>query len=235
MGSSVVLILAFPLMFVEILFELITGAVLGYPTAQVELPYDEATGLVWEYDCVDDPYIKLVETKIEDGKQIFYFEGENNLSPDWNGEMMEIVFTDKNGNEEVYYSVGGGKRSAPSIYSSEECRLMEITMTANNPSNGGKWKVTEHSNYILYQEETAADTQTYTVVITPGNKKGSYVEYGMFSVKFAYVDSLGVPLELSTAIYKFKDGEHYLDEIKNESVSDYLDYLLNGIIEHSGA
>ena len=74
MGASVVLVFAFPLIFVELFLRMIMGAAIGYPTAQVELPYDEATGLVWEYDNVDDPYVNLVKTEIEDGKQIFYFE-----------------------------------------------------------------------------------------------------------------------------------------------------------------
>ena len=101
MGKSILLIFIIPAMIFEVLFSFITGAMFGYPTAKVELPYDEAAGLVWEYDNVDDPYVKLSETEIKDGKQIFYFESAGiEISTD--GEMMDLVFTDKNGNEEVY-------------------------------------------------------------------------------------------------------------------------------------
>ncbi len=228
MGTSILLVFIFPAMIFEVLFSFISGAIFGYPTAQVELPYDEATGLVWEYDNINDPYIDLVKTEIKDGKQIFVFESSG-IKLDWNGEFMDLVFTDKNGNEEVYYAIGGSKRFAPDIYTAEECRLIDLTITAENPESGGKWKITDHNNYVLYQEETVSETQTYTVVVTPGNKRGSYAEYGMFSVEFTYVDSLGAPIELSTAIYKLEDGEHYLSEIKSQSFSDYMD----GLLEHT--
>ena len=234
MGASVVLILGFPLIIIELLFRIITGAVVGYPTAQVELPYDEATGLVWEYDNVDDPYVKLSKTEIKDGKQIFYFESTG-IEIATDGEMMDLVFTDENGNEEVYYCITSAKINAPGIYSADECRLMEITLTADNPEDGGKWIVTENGNYILNQEAVVSDTQTFTVVITPDNKRGGYAEYGMFHVKFAYTNSLGVPEELVTAIYKYENGEHYLYEIKQEAVEDSLDKWLDGVFEHAGA
>lgn len=234
MGASVVLILGFPLIIIELLFRIITGAVVGYPTAQVELPYDEATGLVWEYDNVDDPYVKLSKTEIKDGKQIFYFESTG-IEIATDGEMMDLVFTDENGNEEVYYCITSAKINAPGIYSADECRLMEITLTADNPEDGGKWIVTENGNYILNQEAVVSDTQTFTVVITPDNKRGGYAEYGMFHVKFAYTNSLGVPEELVTAIYKYENGEHYLHEIKQEAVEDSLDKWLDGVFEHAGA
>lgn len=225
MGSSIVLVLAFPLMFFGLIFEMITGAVIGYPTAQIELPYDEATGLVWEYDNVDDPYINLVETKIKDGKQIFIFENAG-IKLDWNGEVMELVFTDKNGNEEIYYAYGGAKRFAPEFCADEDCSLYELTVTAENPVSGGKWIVTDHNYYLLRKELSEGDSQTFTVIVNPENKKGCYAEYGMFSVEFAYVDSLGIPLELSTAIYKLEDGEHYLSQIKYQKYSDFMEELI---------
>lgn len=228
MGTSILLIFIFPAMIFEVLFSFISGAISGYPTAQVELPYDEATGLVWEYDNVDDPYINLVKTEIKDGKQVFVYENSG-IRLDWNGEVMELVFTDKNGNEKIFYASGGSKRFAPQIYDAEECSLIDLTVTAKEPESGGKWKVTDHNYYIMYREETVSETQTYTVVVTPDNKKGCYTEYGMFSVEFTYVNSFGAPIELSSAIYKFEDGEHYLSEIKSQSFSDFMD----GLLEHT--
>ncbi len=234
MGASVVLVFAFPLIFVELFLRMIMGAAIGYPTAQVELPYDEATGLVWEYDNVDDPYVNLVKTEIEDGKQIYYFESTG-IIYETDGAMMDLVFTDENGNEEVYYCITSARINEPAIYSADECRLMDITLTAENPVEGGKWIVAENANYILNQKTTESETQTFTVVITPGNKRGGYAEFGMFHVKFTYVNSLDVPEELATAIYRYENGEHYLHELKYETVSDYIDTWLDGVLEHIGA
>ena len=69
MGTSILLIFIIPAAIFQVIFSYISGAFMGYPTAKVELPYDEATGLVWEYDNVDDPYINLVETETKDGNQ----------------------------------------------------------------------------------------------------------------------------------------------------------------------
>lgn len=215
MGSSVLLIFAFPLMIIGTLFNLITGAIFGYPTVQVELPYDDAKGIVWEYDNVDDPYIMLVDTKIENDKQIFVFEGTNKSDNDYCGRIMELVFTDKNGNEKVYYGYHASKLYAPEIYPAEECQLTEITLTAHEPVSGGIWKVTDNDYYILCEKASVSETQIFTTVITPFNKKGEYNVYGKFDVKFAYTNSFGLPLENATVVYEFKDGKHFISEIKH--------------------
>ncbi|MBR2867737.1 MAG: hypothetical protein IKB88_01565 [Clostridia bacterium] len=233
MGTSILLIFIIPAMIFEVIFSFVSGAFVGYPTAKVELPYNEATGLVWEYDNVDDPYINLADTEIEDGKQIFYFECSGmNFEP--NGEMMELVFTDRNGNEEVFYCVTSAKINAPSIYSEEECTLTEITLTAQNSVEGGKWMVVENGYYILYHNSSESESETFTVVITPDNKRGDYAEYGRFSVRFAYTNSLDVPEELALATYKYADGEHYLYEIKYDIASEYVENWFDAVFEYAG-
>ncbi len=222
MGTSILLIFIIPATIIGVIFNFISGALMGYPTAKVELPYDESTGLVWEYDNIDDPYINLVETVIEDGKQVFYFESSG-MSLESYGEFMDLVFTDQNGNKEVFYCSSSAKINAPTIYSEEECTLIEITLTANNPVEGGKWLVSENGHYILYHNSSESETETFTIVITPKNKKGGYSEYGMFRVNFVYVNSLSVPEEFAEATYKFADGQHYLYSLEYETVSEAMD------------
>lgn len=215
MGSSVVLIFAFPLLFFGVIFSLLTGAVFGYPTTEVVLPYDEATGIVWEYDNVDDSDIKLVDTKIENGKQIFVFEGMYIFEIENSGKIMELVFTDKNGNEEVYYAHFASHLYGPDIHPEEDCQLIEVTMTAENPVDGGVWKVSLDDNqYILREQDSVLETHTFTTVITPNNKRGEYNVYGKFDVNFYYYDSNGLPLEKVTVLYEYENGTHFVSEIK---------------------
>lgn len=216
MGSSVVLVFAFPLLILEVFFNLIMGAIYGYPTTEIVLPYDESSGIVWEYDNIDDPYIKLIDTKIENGNQIFVFEGTNEKDIYNGGRVMELVFTDENGNEEVYYAYHTSKNYAPSIYSAEDCQLIEVTMTAENPVDGGEWRVSSNdNNYYLCEQESASETRTFTTVITPNNKRGEYNVFGKFDVNFYYYDSYGVPLEKVTVVYEFENGTHFVSEIKH--------------------
>ena len=228
MGTSILLIFIIPAMMVEVLFGYISGAFMGYPTAKVELPYDEATGLVWEYDNVDDPYINLDKTETKDGKQVFYFESSG-IELETKGDIMELVFTDKNGNEEVFYCYSSAKINAPSIYSAEQCTLTEITLTAENPVEGGKWVVAENGYYILYHNASESESETYTFVFSDTENKN-----GRFSVNFAYVDSDGVPLEFANAVYKYADGEYYLYKLKYESASDAFNNFLDFLFEQSG-
>ena len=215
MGSSVVLIFAFPLLFFGVIFSLLTGAVFGYPTTEVVLPYDEATGIVWEYDNINDPYIKLIDTKIENGNQIFVFEGTNVKDIYNGGKIMELVFTDENGNEEVYYAHFASHLYGPDIHPAEDCQLIEVTMTAENPVDGGEWRVSiNDDNYYLCEQEPASETRTFTTVITPDNKRGEYNVFGKFDVNFYYYDSNGLPLEKVTVLYEYENGTHFVSEIK---------------------
>ena len=71
MGTSIWLVVIIPMIFLGTIFSDISGAIFGYPTEEIALPYDEEKGLVWEYDCVNDPDIELVKTEIRDGEQVF--------------------------------------------------------------------------------------------------------------------------------------------------------------------
>ena len=48
MGASILLVFIIPMAFLEVFFSGISGALFGYPTAEIALPYDEEKGIVWE-------------------------------------------------------------------------------------------------------------------------------------------------------------------------------------------
>lgn len=229
MGSSVLLVFIIPAIFFGVAFSDISGAIFGYPTEEIALPYDEEKGLVWEYDCVNDPDIELVETKIENGEQIFSFVSKGSL--DWNtlfmvkdendpeGDAMDLVFTDKNGNKKVYYGFGGNKINAPYFYSAEECQTIDVTLTAKNPKENASWEAVDSTGYVLMKKPAKQATETFTVVITPDNKKGEYATFGIFDVVFAYTDSSGSYYEKATASFAFGDGTHTLEEVTYEKTT----------------
>ena len=71
MGSVTVILVPFlaVLVFIADLFLSITGL----DITKVALPYDPENGLVWEYDGVDDPYIKLEKMTVDGNEQVFRF------------------------------------------------------------------------------------------------------------------------------------------------------------------
>ena len=229
MGTSILFVFISPALFFGVAFSDISGAIFGYPTEEIVLPYDEEKGLVWEYDCVNDPDIELVETKVENGEQIFSFVSKGSL--DWNtlfmvkdendpeGDAMDLIFTDKNGNEKVYYGFGGNRTSAPVFYLAEECQTLDITLTAENPKENASWEAVDSTGYVLMKKSEKQATETFTVVITPGNKKGEYATFGTFDVVFAYTDSSGSYYEKATAKFVFSDGTHTLEKVTYEEMT----------------
>lgn len=239
MGTSVLLVFIIPLMFLQVMFTSISGAIFGYPTAEIALPYDEEKGIVWEYDNVNDPNIELVETKVENGEQIFVFEGKGEIDLSdiffkdedaYQGEMMDLVFTDKNGNQKLYYGYNGYKIHAPQLYPAEECQIIDVTVTAEKPRENASWEVVDDSMYILMKKPSGTETETFTTVITPSNKDGEYNVRGNFDVRFAYTNSFGNYLEEATVFYEFKDGAHTVKSITYETLADkWLEDLENAL------
>lgn len=241
MGTSVLLVFIIPLIFFEVGFSYITGALFGYPTTEIALPYDEEKGLVWEYDCVNDLNIELVKTKVENGEQIFVFEGRGKIDiadiftkgeDEQEGDMMDLVFTDKNGSEKVYYGYNGNRIYKPQFYSAEECQTIEVTLTAENPKKNASWEVIDDSVYVIMKKPAKEATETFTVIITPDNKKGEYASpYGKFDVKFAYTNSSGNYLEEAKVVFELQDGKHTVTNITYEDFWDKMFTDLKHILE----
>lgn len=173
MGASIWMVFIIPVMVISMLIDTLFGAPLALNKAEIVLPYDPQKGIVWEYDNNDDPYIELVSTDIEDGEQIFTFgiTGEN---WDSDGSVMELVFTDKSGNQEVFYGCRGvlfdygNLFRKPYFYDPDDCITFEYTVTAEEPVRLGKWEVNNGIDYIIRDSETNGDSKTYTIVYIPG-------------------------------------------------------------------
>ncbi len=240
MGTSVLLVFIIPFVFLEVLFADITGALFGYPTEEIALPYDEEKGIVWEYDNVNDPNIELVKTEIRNGEQVFVFVGKGKLDfkdifikgeDEHEGDVMDLIFTDKNGNEKVYYGYNGNRIHEPTFYPAEECQTIDVTLTAKNPRENASWEVADGTGYILMKKPSGGATETFTTVITPDNRDGNYATLGMFDVEFAYTNSLGNYLEEAKVLYELQDGKHTVTSITYEDFWDKMFTDLKHILE----
>ncbi len=240
MGTSILLVFIIPAIFFGVAFSDISGAIFGYPTSEIVLPYDEEKGLVWEYDCVNDPNIELVETKFENGKQVFVFRGTGKINiaeiftkseDEQQGDIMDLVFTDKNGNQKIYYGYNGNRIYEPQFYSAEDCQTIDITLTAENARKNASWEVVVNTGYVIMKKTTGGETENFTIIVTPDTKDGTYATYGMFDVEFAYTNSRGKYLEEAKAVFELQDGKHILKSITYENSWDKMFTDLKHMLE----
>lgn len=240
MGTSIWLVVIIPLMFFGTIFSDISGAIFGYPTEEIALPYDEEKGLVWEYDCVNDPNIELVKTEIRDGEQVFVFVGKGKVnikeifSKDedaYQGNMMDLVFTDENGNQKIYYGYNGNRINEPQFYCAEDCQTIDITLNAQKARKNASWEVVANGGYVVMKKTTGGETENFTIIVTPDTKDGTYATYGMFDVEFAYTNSRGKYLEEAKAVFELQDGKHILKSVEYEDFWDKMFTDLKHILE----
>ncbi len=240
MGTSIWLVVIIPMIFFGTIFSDISGAIFGYPTEEIALPYDEEKGLVWEYDCVNDPNIELVKTEIRDGEQVFVFVGKGKMSiaefftkseNEQQGDIMDLVFTDKNGKQKIYYGYNGNRINEPQFYSAEDCQTIDITLTAQKARKNASWEVVANGGYVIMKKTTGGETENFTIIVTPDTKDGTYATYGMFNVEFAYTNSRGKYLEEAKAVFELQDGKHILKSITYEDFWDKMFTDLKHILE----
>ncbi len=171
MGAIFGIVLGSVFAFIASIFMPFFDAAAGTDRAQIILPYDESSGTVWEYDYENDPYTKLSKTEIDGDKQIFTFVNTRNgffSGADGTGYVMDLVFTDKNGNSKKYYEVD--RTEGFKIYAPGEYAEFQLTVTAENPVNGGKWISGGSSGNhlaeenLVYTEDIHSSTVTFTVV-----------------------------------------------------------------------
>ena len=228
MGSSIWLVVLVPVMAVYALFGGIKGAIFGYPQSEVILPYDEASGTVWEYDAMDDPYIGLDEVRVDGDKQIFIFSArENEDEEKYEGNIMHIVFTDRNGNEKAYYCNHNGKLNSPAFYPAEECITLDITVTAKKQKKNARWKTGTDDWSILICETEKGEACTFTAVITPDKS-----ERASIYADFEYVTAWGNTAESATVWYgKNADGEYAVTNVRQETrFEKFLSDITGGLL-----
>lgn len=205
MGASIWLIFLIPAALIMSIIGDIHVAIYGQANSELVLPYNEAEGIVWEYDDVNDYYIKLAETRIEGDKQIFVFENQN-CDEDINGSLMDIIFTDKNGNQMKYYALRGGDYDGPTYFAQDECYATQCTVTAKKERKKCHWKVEQESKSILCQPYVEDGTVTFTIVMTPDDI-GDYDLNGIKLVPvFDYNNRREKTKETEYKNYKVIDG-----------------------------
>lgn len=208
MGVSIVLIFAIPMMLLGAIFGNLYAFITGEKTELV-LPYDEAKGIVWEYEADEDYYVNLVETRIEGNEQIFVFQDcEKSSEEDTVGLVMDLVFTDKNGNVKKFYACQDNGYAGPLIYPEEECLTAEYTPTPKYPRDYLYWTVREREYNVLIQPAEFKSETTFTVVFTPRDRTQSlwYYEYE-FTVKFGYDTSDGYHMDFCEITYSPEKNE----------------------------
>lgn len=229
MGTSVLLIFLVPFIAISLAFNMLGTAINGPEKGEIRLPYDPDKSLVWTYDDINDPDIKLVETTVERGEQVFSFVYESDKGiiekiidiittktgeDTYAGSIMDVVFTDQNGNSRTYYVENGIAINKPEFYPAEECLTTQYTCVAKEPIDGAVWSTTTSSGSsgnVLYQPLTNNSTQTFTVVALPSDIKN-----GHCSAFFAYEDY--TYFEKCYVYYKIIDGELTVSKISHDPV-----------------
>ena len=216
--GSVTIIFLFPILFLMSFFSSVYGDITGSNRTQVVLPYDPTTGIVWEYDGVNDP-LKLVETEVDGDKQIFTFTGrffkELSMMPGY-GSVYDLIFTDKNGNQLKYFAeqsdedlpgIDFPNLNKYNIFSPDECVSFEITLTAQIPKEGAHW---ESNNPDKSNTVFAPLVDSPQATFTVARLGDDWTEGSEYSHTFTYVgDEYWEDVSLK---YKIVNGEAVITE-----------------------
>lgn len=126
MGAITILLLPiYPIVYLFFTLATMFGTATGADITEVALPYDESQGIVWTCERTDYGWFDLKDTKIEDDEQIFVFKGRNMFNCESDRRFSKIIFTDKNGNELIYYA----KEAVPFIVGVVEVKCMHPVNT----------------------------------------------------------------------------------------------------------
>lgn len=193
MGASFTVMLFLPILLVGAFIMNIFGFVTGADQTKIALPYDPDKGLVWEYDNKNDPYIKLHDTVIEGDEQIFCFRDKHGTTNSENGEWMDVIFTDKNGNQLKYYlsfdheGVLEDEHQDFLVLAPGEYHEYEYTVKADNAKIGGDWYITYLDRYrtnldIAYMPwQEKKSEETFKLVFAKPAEGESYKSKLLFS------------------------------------------------------
>lgn len=188
--GSVTIIFIIPIMIIVMLFGSAVGAIKGDNMTKVELPYDPSEGIVWEYDGVDDPLFNLVKTETDGDKQIFTFKGipvfdgifEENHEVIDSDMIMDVVFTNENGEELLYYARVDHDYLALNhkieFWSPDEYVIFDYTPKEETTVEGAEWVA---SKYDKIGETEIDGEKIFTYLFLPNKELGSTYE-----IQFTY-------------------------------------------------
>ncbi len=227
--GSVTIIVIIPLAVILILASSLIGAITGGDRTEVVLPYEPEKGIVWDCD-IPIGHVKLVETEIDGETQVFYFKSTHALdvaksfvdiaksiiTKEYNeyeytyGECYKIIFTDQNGNEQIYYADSYSNSDSiyfdlVKIYSPDEYFAFDYTFTAQQPIEGEYgWYNQFSTDRTVYYKPEPSPTKTVTIIHTNGIKDGA--EY-YYEIEYGPLDGYKRETEFVKLKYTITDGE----------------------------
>ncbi len=213
MGASIWMVFLFPIILVVSFLGNLFTEITGKTQAEIALPYDESKGIVWEYDNKDDCCIDFVETRIDGSEQIFVFK-DNDFQFEENmpGCLMDLVFTDKNGNKKTYYADYANFGELV-FYEESECLITEYTAVVHNPYKNMHWVSSGKRDRVLIQPVNYDTEVTFTVVCMPDDiEKLKAEENYAFNISFSYINENGAYTEAVTVVYKLTDGQLEIED-----------------------
>ena len=201
MGAITILLLPiYPIVYLFFTFATMFGTATGADVTEVTLPYDESQGIVWTCERTDYGWFDLKDIKIEDNEQIFVFKGRNMFNCESDRRFSEIIFTDKNGNELIYYA----KEAVPFImgvievkmYAPGEYIIAEYTPDAKTKVENACWRLSSSESYCVEKIETEGvqtfrhvcfnDKETSLTYYYEG--KDDHMDYERIAVSFKYTE-----------------------------------------------
>ncbi|MBQ4626268.1 MAG: hypothetical protein IJB45_03340 [Clostridia bacterium] len=202
MGAVTIFVIPFFLALVSVIN--MFGSITGLNVSEVVLPYNPDKGLVWEYDNENDRYIKLKSIEIENGEQVFSFVKRSKSKDMTNGYMMDLVFTDKNGNAETYYAYSKSDYfDKIKILSEDEVAVFEYTITTKKEKWRCEWSMNPDYHYphkVLYNPDMTGNEITFTVVYELGSDEDDifWVYFEGDERRGEYFERYGIQLDCSS-------------------------------------
>lgn len=202
MGAVTIFVIPFFLVFVSIVN--MFGSITGLNVSEVVLPYDPDKGLVWEYDNENDRYIKLKETETEGDEQIFRFVKRKRSKDMTSGYMMDLVFTDKNGNTETYYAYSQSDYfDKIKILSEDEVAVFEYSITTQKKGWNYEWSLDPDYHFpdkVLYDPDMTGNEKTFTVVYELGSDEDDifWIYFDCDARRGGYYERYGIQLDCSS-------------------------------------
>ena len=207
--GAVTAIFLVPLMLPFMLIMGLFDTAFGIGTEKVVLPYDEESGVVWEYREGDEAFVDCIKTTIKDGQQIFTFRGKvwfdpNNPSSYQNEEFVDaLYFVDADGNVKTYYAFLDFRSDGPGgdvstiyggmeIYEESECAIFEYTLKSTTEVEGCYWHEYDHhtgyyrNRYVGLPDIENMHERTYKFVLPPED-----IQDGTFDMSFYYRPEYG--------------------------------------------
>ena len=228
--GSVTIIVIIPLFFIILVGSSLIGAVTGGDRTQVVLPYEPENGIVWECDVPDSP-VELVETEINGKTQIFWFRStkaedmlevfgelaKEFITKDYSeneytyGEIYKIIFTDANGNEQIYYAESNHNSESLyfdvlKIYSPDEYYAFDYTVTAQQPIEGEYgWYNRMYEFRTEHYKAEYLPERTLTIIHTADDIAEGEEYY--YSVEYGLIDGYEKESETVSIKYVINNGE----------------------------